>query len=285
MKQGKFELRKSKQDIILLVICDFILVTLHMKYDIITIQEVALINMFPFFVSMVAISNVGLKNIDIFNSRNMIKILTFSLILVIFMMMPKTIIFTYSFIMFLYFILTIIFLLEGSKIQDSKATKWNKTVGNNYNEELITMFWRYGLRKAPKFKGNLKKENFKEYENFNIIIWAICSIRILVGGLGTPIEPLIIATIVITYIIFISDILYKIDKWFNNYVEINGICTGVITRLRKHEINHYIVSVVDFDNKIEKVIYVQMEDINNFRVGEKTRLIYGKLSKKVIFCN
>lgn len=48
MNQGKFELRKSKQDIILLLICDFILVTLHMKYDIITIQEVALINMFPF---------------------------------------------------------------------------------------------------------------------------------------------------------------------------------------------------------------------------------------------
>lgn len=286
--RGKFYLRYVKQKLFLFLIVNVILTiafeVVGLKYNGFSILFIISIMLLFEFMAMfltIDFSNFNLFTVETLKSGGFMGtlIMLFSIILRDLM---NTFPMLYG-VMIALFITTI--LEKGKKRTNNRW--WERGDENDFDEDEINIFWRVNTKFEPKYKGNIEKIRFYEALDSKVTTRVIFLLFILseLKINGQELSFKFIMVIIVIYIFIATKGLYCIDKHLNTHVELDGICTGIIEKnISRNGPPKYIykISIVNFENKIERVINVKEDDIFRFSEGGEVTLVYGAISKRVV---
>lgn len=221
------------------------------------------------------IINGLLNGFDLFNFRSLLHIMSLGGIIIFSLLVPRSILNEYYLVIFLLGFSIVANMLEKDNRLERKNNK-------NYDINSINIFWRYNLKIGEKYNERVL-ENFEEQGKFEGIVYGAFIILILIDFM--PLIPFYIIIAILGIAITLkSSIAYDIDKKFKNYYKFEGVCIDKIEVITKKAPPYYIVSIVDFNKKIEKIVVVNEGDSYRFKVGRKKTLVYGGISKKIVMC-
>lgn len=282
--RGKFHLRYVKQKLFLLLLVNVILAIvfeiLGLKYSGSSlIFFISLIFIFEFAM----IFKIDFSDFDFGNIKTLKSGVFMGILIMVFSIIFRDLIKSFSIlygVMIAWFITTI---LEKSK-KTTNNRWWESVYENEFDEDKINIFWRVNTKFEPKYKGNIERIRFNENLDFGVIFWILLFSTLSRGDIGgRSVSSIFIVGIMVIYIFIKAKLSYCIDKTLNTHVEINGICTGIIEkRSSRNGPLTYKVSIVDFENKIERILNVNEGNIFMFSEGGEVTLVYGAISKKVV---
>lgn len=286
MENSKFQLRNIKQDLIITLIINLILGSIFMssKLNIKGIDIIFTLSGFIVLCTIFSLINCGFSDLDFKNPKILKTLISLAITVIGILVIFNDVVKRFQVIYLILFMLVIVTILERAKISYNKKIIWGRENRKDYDEDEISIFWRLRVKFNPKYEGSLEGRKFKETLNENILFWGIVSIYVLIGprlqdeGFVYTIMFIFVAI----YVLFKSPAIYAIDKKLNTHIEMVGICTGIREIQQKKRPSRYKVSIVDFDNKIERVLSVKEEDLYPFSIGEETTLVYGAISKRIV---
>lgn len=282
MEGGKLQLRLIKQRFIILAIVDLFIISL-VKYNFTSIEGLMFLNLCIIITGITHIINGLLNGFDLFNFRNLLHIMSLGGIIIFLLLVPRSILSEYYLIIFLLGFSIVANMLEKDNGLERKNLNLLMGTNKNYDINSINIFWRYNLKIGEKYNERVL-ENFEEQGKFEGLVYGAFIILILIDFMSLIPFYIIIAIVGIA-ITLKSSIAYDIDKKFKNYYKFEGVCIDKIEVITKKAPPYYIVSIVDFNKKIEKIVVVNEGDSHRFKVGRKKTLVYGGISKKIVMCN
>lgn len=282
MMGKKLQLRLAKQRFIVLAIVDIFIISL-VKYNSTNIEGLVFLNLCAIITGITHIINELLNGFELFNFRNLLHVMSLGGIIMLSLLTPRSILNKYSLVILLLFFSVIANMLEKDESLEKKDLNSRMGINKDYNVNSINIFWRYNLKKGEKYNEKVL-ENFKERRKFERVLYGAFIILILIDFMPLTLFYIVIA-ILGSAIILKSPIAYNIDKKFKNYYKLDGVCIDKVEVRVKRAEPYYIVSIVDFNKKIEKIVIVNEEDIHRFKIGKKKTLVYGGISKKIVMCN
>ena len=278
----KLQLRLIKQRFIILAIVDLFIISL-VKYNFTSIEGLMFLNLCIIIIGITHIINGLLNGFDLFNFRNLLHIMSLGGLITFSLLVPRSILNEYYLVIFLLGFSIVANMLEKDNGLERKNLNLLIGTNKNYDINSINIFWRYNLKIGEKYNERVL-ENFEEQGKFEGLVYGAFIILILIDFM--PLIPFyIIIAIVGIAITLKSPIAYDIDKKFKNYYKFEGVCIDKIEVITKKAPPYYIVSIVDFNKKIEKIVVVNEGDSYRFKVGKEKTLVYGGISKKIVMCN
>lgn len=278
----KLQLRLIKQRFIILAIVDLFIISL-VKYNFTSIEGLMFLNLCIIITGITHIINGLLNGFDLFNFRNLLHIMSLGGLITFSLLVPRSILNEYYLVIFLLGFSIVANMLEKDKGLERKNLNLLIGTNKNYDINSINIFWRYNLKIGEKYNERVL-ENFEEQGKFEGLVYGAFIILILIDFM-LLIPFYIVIAIVGIAITLKSPIAYDIDKKFKNYYKFEGVCIEKIEVITKKAPPYYIVSIVDFNKKIEKIVVVNDGDSHRFKVGRKKTLVYGGISKKIVMCN
>lgn len=278
----KLQLRLIKQRFIILAIVDLFIISL-VKYNFTSIEGLMFLNLCIIIIGITHIINGLLNGFDLFNFRNLLHIMSLGGLITFSLLVPRSILNEYYLVIFLLGFSIVANMLEKDNGLERKNLNLLIGTNKNYDINSINIFWRYNLKIGEKYNERVL-ENFEEQGKFEGLVYGAFIILILIDFM--PLIPFyIIIAIVGIAITLKSPIAYDIDKKFKDYYKFEGVCIDKIEVITKKAPPYYIVSIVDFNKKIEKIVVVNEGDSYRFKVGKEKTLVYGGISKKIVMCN
>lgn len=277
----KLQLRLIKQRFIILAIVDLFIISL-VKYNFTSIEGLMFLNLCIIITGITHIINGLLNGFDLFNFRNLLHMMSLGGIIIFSLLVPRSILNEYYLVIFLLGFSIVANMLEKDKGLERKNLNLLMGTNKNYDINSINIFWRYNLKIGKKYNERVL-ENFEEQGKFEGLVYGAFIILILIDFM--PLIPFYIVIVIVGIAITLkSPIAYDIDKKFKNYYKFEGVCIDKIEVITKKAPPYYIVSIVDFNKKIEKIVVVNEGDSHRFKVGRKKTLVYGGISKKIVMC-
>lgn len=249
MEGGKLQLRLIKQRFIILAIVDLFIISL-VKYNFTSIEGLVFLNLCIIITGITYIINGLLNGFDLFNFRNLLHIMSLGGIIIFLLLVPRSILSEYYLIIFLLGFSIVANMLEKDNGLERKNLNLLMGTNKNYDINSINIFWRYNLKIGEKYNERVL-ENFEEQGKFEGLVYGAFIILILIDFM--PLIPFYIIIAILGIAITLkSSIAYDIDKKFKNYYKFEGVCIDKIEVITKKAPPYYIVSIVDFNKKIEK---------------------------------
>lgn len=286
--RGKFHLRYVKQKLFLLLLVNIILAIvfeiLGLKYNGSSlISFISLILIFEFIAMLL---EVDFSNFNFFTVETLKSGAFMGTLIMLFSIILRDLMNTFPMLYGVMIALFITTILEKGKKRTNNRW-WKRGDENDFDEDEINIFWRFNTKFEPKYKGNIERIRFNEALDSKVTTRAIFLLLILpeLKINGQELSFKFIMAIIIIYVFIATKGLYCIDKHLNTHVELDGICTGMIEKnIRRHGLPKYIykISIVNFENKIERVINVKEDDIFRFSEGGEVTLVYGAISKRIV---
>ncbi|WP_055070054.1 hypothetical protein [Clostridium massiliamazoniense] len=286
--RGKFHLRYVKQKLFLLLLVNVILViafgVVGLKYD--GFRMLFFLSLLCIFEFIAMLLEIDFSNFNFFTVETLKSGAFMGTLIMLFSIILRDLMNTFPMLYGVMIALFITTILERGKKKVNNRW-WERGYENDFDEDEINIFWRFNTKFEPKYKGNIEKIRFYEALDSKVTTRAIFLLLILpeLKINGQELSFKFIMAIMIIYVFIATKGLYCIDKHLNIHVELNGICTGMIEKnIRRHGPPKYIykVSIVNFENKIERVINVKEDDIFRFSEEGEVTLVYGAISKKVV---
>lgn len=213
------------------------------------------------------------------NYLEILKVLSFIIPFLLITYLLKTLIIRNPLILIIELQLIIIKIKKIIRKEDEDRRDWiRESICDKYEERKINIFWKYRFLKSPKYipPQNIDPfESINAYEKFFYMVIG-CGVA---EGLDTNMKTIVFISMII--ILLFEEILFMLDKSFNNYIYIDGICTGTIKSYYEGS-SKLVVGIADFDKEIELSIKITEDQLDYFKSNYKIRVTYGMLSKKVV---
>lgn len=163
--------------------------------------------------------------------------------------------------------------------EDEDRRDWiRENICDKYEERKINILWKYKFLKSPKSTPPQNIDTFESINAYEKFFYMVIGCGVA-EGLDPNMKTIIFISMII--ILLFEEILFILDKSFNNYIYIDGICTGTIKSYYEGS-SKLVVGIADFDKEIELSIKITEDQLDYFKSNYKIRVTYGMLSKKVV---
>lgn len=166
-------------------------------------------------------------------------------------------------------------ILLGGFILVTKSLSIKNNTSNFEQSEVIGLFWRFNHNKGTKIsKEEISKLKTKKtgFAPFLVIFLAF---GISIGNSG------IIGFLLVLLILLwgMPQNFSFLDKNFDNYYKFTGVCTGIVEHKGSNG-SSFDVSIVDYENKKELIVWVSYENMININSGQTISVTYSGISKE-----